>query len=67
MSGKLEIQWSPINRKFITWGADINLYQIHYNSNESVLSAIPASQCKFLYVKFILYIHIYFKFNIINF
>ncbi|CAG9854863.1 unnamed protein product [Phyllotreta striolata] len=28
MSGKLEIQWSPITNKFITWGAEIGLYQI---------------------------------------
>lgn len=28
MSGKLEIQWSPIQNKFITWGADICLYEV---------------------------------------
>lgn len=46
MSGKFEIQWSPVNQKFITWGADINLYQIHPLNNESNLGGIPSSQRK---------------------
>ncbi|KAJ8938879.1 hypothetical protein NQ318_016083 [Aromia moschata] len=28
MSGKLEIQWSPIPNKFITWGSEICLYEV---------------------------------------
>lgn len=50
MSGKLEIQWTPVNKKFITWGADINLYQIHHISKESILPGIPESQCKSIYI-----------------
>lgn len=50
MSGKLEIHWAPINKKFITWGADINLYQIHHINKESGLSGIPESQCKSLFI-----------------
>ncbi|KAG5872709.1 hypothetical protein JTB14_008803 [Gonioctena quinquepunctata] len=35
MSGKLEVQWSPIPNKFITWGAEICLYQIQPNLKDS--------------------------------
>ncbi|KAJ8949341.1 hypothetical protein NQ314_008261 [Rhamnusium bicolor] len=28
MTGKLEIQWSPIHNKFITWGSEVCLYEI---------------------------------------
>lgn len=28
MSAKLEIQWTPIPNKFITWGSEIGLYEI---------------------------------------
>lgn len=28
MAGKLEIQWSPISNKFITWGSEICLYEV---------------------------------------
>ncbi|CAH0555566.1 unnamed protein product [Brassicogethes aeneus] len=28
MSGKLEIQWSPIPNRFITWGSDVTLYEV---------------------------------------
>lgn len=50
MSGKLEVQWAPISNKFITWGADISLYQIHPINKESGLLGIPESQCKLLFV-----------------
>lgn len=28
MSAKFEIQWTPIQNKFITWGSEIGLYEI---------------------------------------
>lgn len=29
MTGKLEIQWAPVQNKFITWGSDISLYEVY--------------------------------------
>ncbi|XP_057660975.1 GATOR complex protein MIOS [Diorhabda carinulata] len=40
MSGKLEIQWSPIHNKFITWGAEICLYQIQALKNDTLPSTV---------------------------
>lgn len=28
MSTRLEIQWTPILNRFITWGPDISLYEV---------------------------------------
>ncbi|CAH1999922.1 unnamed protein product [Acanthoscelides obtectus] len=39
MTGKLEIQWSPIENKFITWGAGICLYEVYSTLPESVPSS----------------------------
>ncbi|VEN38725.1 unnamed protein product [Callosobruchus maculatus] len=36
MTGKLEIQWSPIENKFITWGAGICLYEVYSTLPEAV-------------------------------
>ncbi|RZC42359.1 WD repeat-containing protein mio-B [Asbolus verrucosus] len=33
MTSKLEIQWSPITNKFITWGSEICLYEVHHHRN----------------------------------
>lgn len=38
MSGKLEIQWTPIRDRFITWGSEILYYEvqpINENSNNA--------------------------------
>ncbi|XP_072401443.1 GATOR2 complex protein MIOS isoform X2 [Diabrotica undecimpunctata] len=43
MSGKLEIQWSPIYNKFITWGAEICLYQVQPLNNENNPSVFKVS------------------------
>nr|CAH7764238.1 unnamed protein product [Callosobruchus chinensis] len=39
MTGKLEIQWSPIENKFITWGAGICLYEVYSTLPESVANS----------------------------
>nr|XP_023023937.1 GATOR complex protein MIOS [Leptinotarsa decemlineata] len=35
MAGKLEIQWSSVKNKFITWGAEISLYEIQPISKDN--------------------------------
>ncbi|CAH1154363.1 unnamed protein product [Phaedon cochleariae] len=47
MSGKLEIQWSPIPNKFITWGTEICLHQIQpvTNDNSSSFFRVSDTHC----------------------
>jgi hypothetical protein len=40
MSSKLEIQWSPITNKFITWGSEICLYEVHQD-RDNVFQSNP--------------------------
>ncbi|XP_044266200.1 GATOR complex protein MIOS-B [Tribolium madens] len=42
MSSKLEIQWTPITNKFITWGSEICLYEVHQD-RDNVLQSIKLS------------------------
>lgn len=43
MAGKLEIQWSPVPNKFITWGSEICLYEVEQLKDNTPL-------CKSLFV-----------------
>lgn len=35
MSSRLEIQWTPIPNRFITWGSDLNLYEVEQLGDNS--------------------------------
>lgn len=50
MSGKLEIQWSPISHKFITWGAEMSLYQVQPLTEELPPTAFKVSDTHYAQV-----------------